>query len=682
MEMLDKDVKPLVSVIMPVYNAEKFVVKAIESVIKQTYANWELIIVDDGSSDASNEKIINYVSEKIHLLHMAENSGAAYLPRKRAFESISGEWVLNLDADDFLDDTYIENLLKRALQTCSDICLGQMIVVDEITEEPQGISIPDEKFHFSDVIDGRVAFLNTVPYNRIGLNGSLAKREVWERAYKEHTLNVKPRVHDDETFFRIALLEAKKICFSKSNYYYRKNGASVTSHFDVRIFEFEDTLKEMQEYVNKRLGDETEEYRKTILYECRCLNDSVRLLFKDISSLELPEVREYISEFRRWHLRVQWNLIRYEVPCWKYTIYRNFQLLILIGVIKEHSFNSIICILQLCMRTFGRKLFNNKYYYWYIERKKRERAIAAQIEVNYKSRAIHTNKGNVFVLNLYEGAVFSGGLADRFRGIISTYYVCKQMGVEYRLKYTNPFPLTDFLEANAYDWSVKPEEISYDLEQISVVVLDTTQDSAYQHMKQKKYMGKKIKHISKQEHIYTNAGFAYDLNYSTLFHELFKPSRRLRASIDEQQKQIGSKYISVSCRFLDLLGDFNEPFGYGKILSAHDIDKLIDNLKKQISKLHTEYHDFKILVNSDSETFLAEMQLVEYVYVIPGKVVHIDNATNEEYEYEKYEKTFVDFFTIAEAEKIFLLKSEKMFLSGYPLAASKIYNKPYEIINL
>ena len=77
-------------------------------------------------------------------------------------------------------------------------------------------------------------------------------------------------------------------------------------------------------------------------------------------------------------------------------------------------------------------------------------------------------------------------------------------------------------------------------------------------------MENKIVNSDKQLHIYTNAGFVYDYGYSVLFNELFKTSERLQKSIDFYLKDIGSNYISISARFLDLFGDFNETCGYEK----------------------------------------------------------------------------------------------------------------------
>ena len=91
----------LVSIITPCYNAEKYVVQCIESVQKQTYSNWEMLIVDDGSTDHSFEVIKTFQKNdgRIKLIQLDTNSGAA-ISRNKAIEIAQGDYMAFLDADD------------------------------------------------------------------------------------------------------------------------------------------------------------------------------------------------------------------------------------------------------------------------------------------------------------------------------------------------------------------------------------------------------------------------------------------------------------------------------------------------------------------------------------------------------------------------------------------------------
>lgn len=94
-----KVVDGLVSIIMPSWNTERFIAETIQSVLDQTYTNWELIIVDDCSSDNTDEVVASFKDERIKYLHNKKNSGAA-LTRNKALREAKGEWIAFLDSDD------------------------------------------------------------------------------------------------------------------------------------------------------------------------------------------------------------------------------------------------------------------------------------------------------------------------------------------------------------------------------------------------------------------------------------------------------------------------------------------------------------------------------------------------------------------------------------------------------
>lgn len=113
---------PHVSVVIPVFNVERYLRQAIESVLRQTESNWELILVDDGSTDGS-EAICANVAERdarVQALHQT-NAGAA-AARNRGLSVARGDWILFLDSDDFyLRDDAMERLLNAAAKSDAQI---------------------------------------------------------------------------------------------------------------------------------------------------------------------------------------------------------------------------------------------------------------------------------------------------------------------------------------------------------------------------------------------------------------------------------------------------------------------------------------------------------------------------------------------------------------------------------
>ena len=102
----------LVSIIMPSYNTAKYIVNAIHSVLQQTYSNWELIIVDDCSTDNTDEIIKPFlVDDRIIYLKNEKNSGAA-ISRNRALREAKGRWIAFLDSDDLWLPEKLEHQIK------------------------------------------------------------------------------------------------------------------------------------------------------------------------------------------------------------------------------------------------------------------------------------------------------------------------------------------------------------------------------------------------------------------------------------------------------------------------------------------------------------------------------------------------------------------------------------------
>lgn len=109
-------VKDLVSIIMPSWNTAGFIAESIQSVIDQTYQNWELIIVDDCSTDNTDEVVESFRSDpRIRYFKNARNSGAA-ISRNRAMREARGEWIAFLDSDDL----WMPEKLEKQIRFMSD----------------------------------------------------------------------------------------------------------------------------------------------------------------------------------------------------------------------------------------------------------------------------------------------------------------------------------------------------------------------------------------------------------------------------------------------------------------------------------------------------------------------------------------------------------------------------------
>lgn len=104
-------VEGLVSIIMPSWNTGRFIAESIDSVLKQTYTNWELLIVDDCSTDNTDEIITSYKDSRIKYFKNEHNSGAAFT-RNKAMREAQGEWIAFLDSDDLWKPEKLEKQIN------------------------------------------------------------------------------------------------------------------------------------------------------------------------------------------------------------------------------------------------------------------------------------------------------------------------------------------------------------------------------------------------------------------------------------------------------------------------------------------------------------------------------------------------------------------------------------------
>lgn len=123
-EKKDRDMKEdnrLISVIVPVYNVKPYISRCLDSLLKQTYAQFELLVINDGSTDGSALILEDYAKkdDRIRVIHQ-ENAGVS-AARNRGIEAACGDYVTFVDSDDFVDPAYLEHLYQAALQSGSDI---------------------------------------------------------------------------------------------------------------------------------------------------------------------------------------------------------------------------------------------------------------------------------------------------------------------------------------------------------------------------------------------------------------------------------------------------------------------------------------------------------------------------------------------------------------------------------
>ena len=102
----------IVSVVVPVYNIKEYIDKCIDSIVNQTYSEIEIIIVDDGSSDGTEQIVDEYEKKYKNIaVYHTENKGVS-AARNLGISKASGKWIIFVDGDDYLENGYVETLVE------------------------------------------------------------------------------------------------------------------------------------------------------------------------------------------------------------------------------------------------------------------------------------------------------------------------------------------------------------------------------------------------------------------------------------------------------------------------------------------------------------------------------------------------------------------------------------------
>ena len=116
----------MVSIVVPVYNVEQFIGKCITSILEQTYQDWELILIDDGTEDNSGEICDEYAKEDFRIKVVHQKNHGVSVARNIGIEWSQGDYITFLDPDDFLPKEYLECMMNCLMKYSADVVIGNM----------------------------------------------------------------------------------------------------------------------------------------------------------------------------------------------------------------------------------------------------------------------------------------------------------------------------------------------------------------------------------------------------------------------------------------------------------------------------------------------------------------------------------------------------------------------------
>ncbi len=226
---------PIVSVIVPIYNVESYLSQCLDSILKQSFVDFEVIMVDDGSKDKSGVICDEYAAKdsRINVFHQS-NQGVSKA-RNVALNHAKGEYVIFMDADDFwYVDTCLETLVNEALRTGADIVRGEYKAVDEQGNDLFARKINRRKMKLAYRLVSSATFLKDVIQGEFFLVLSLIKADkVSQIRFRKGQVFL-----EDMDFYARLMLQPLKCVFVPCRFYaYRKYAQSASSSLSMKRFE-------------------------------------------------------------------------------------------------------------------------------------------------------------------------------------------------------------------------------------------------------------------------------------------------------------------------------------------------------------------------------------------------------------------------------------------------------------
>lgn len=225
----------MVTVLMPIFNAERFLQDSIGSLLAQTSNQWKLICIDDGSTDSSKAIVEEYCKKDSRIKLLCQENAGPAVARARAIEIADTEYVSILDSDDAYAPDYVEKMLARAEETGADSIVPDVEFGYGNTQKLPNMFV---QYHFSsDMIieDGKKAFAMTIPWQLHGwqmIRTSLAKKyyTVQQASYS--------KFNSDEYITRLLYLKSRRTALCSAIYKYRIDDSSITRKPSLKMMDY------------------------------------------------------------------------------------------------------------------------------------------------------------------------------------------------------------------------------------------------------------------------------------------------------------------------------------------------------------------------------------------------------------------------------------------------------------
>ncbi len=274
----------LVSVVVPIYKVEQYLKKCVDSIIKQTYKNIEVILVDDGSPDNCGKICDEYAQKDKRIKVIHKENGGLSEARNFGLDKAKGEYICFIDSDDFVSCEYVEKLLIAALINHSDIAACNFKYIDEDGK----ISVRKEKEDKVYTSSEAIKDIFTLDQN--------TEIMVWNKLYKRtlftdnHIKYPVGKIHEDNfTTYKLYDKANSVALISDKLYYYLQRENSIMATFNKKRFDVLIAVDEIKEYFKDRKEFEEEVSCNELLVYLSLINNMIKTHYDGKEQLEVVD---------------------------------------------------------------------------------------------------------------------------------------------------------------------------------------------------------------------------------------------------------------------------------------------------------------------------------------------------------------------------------------------------------
>lgn len=309
-----------VSVIVPVYNTAKYLSKCLDSIINQDFNDYEIIIINDGSTDDSNKIINKYVEKYSNIKAFNKQNGGLSSARNLGIEKSNGKYLMFIDSDDYIEKTMIKKMYENIQENKSDIVVCEFSYVYDDGRKIRSYSNLD----YTDILDKK--YLLTPPMAPI----RLIKKDLFKN------IKFKEGIYYEDLELCPKLVNyTKKISFvneSLYNYLMRDSSIMHQKEFNNKLLDIYKVLDSNYEVLNKDYHDEIE-----YMYIIHLLRTaSLRFLDYQEGKNELKKIKKIINDkFPNWKKNIYFKKSNKKIKIICYLAY--YKMILILKIIKRIS---------------------------------------------------------------------------------------------------------------------------------------------------------------------------------------------------------------------------------------------------------------------------------------------------------------------------------------------------------